>query len=230
MNKTIAWVVAIIIVAGGIWYFASHRTAVAPENNNSTSTLSGSSSTYENQYIKIQLASGWTAQSASSANHEGAVNITKGNYILYISPNATQASGVTGGRFAEIAMGSPSADLVIKSWPANPCGTNDKVTVDSTYFRVDEYISKSVTDQNCNKPTATSTLWYFGYLTTSKGGYFNYYSNQTSTSSPPRALVTTMSYQASDINSLPPKGSSDLNQALADIDSMLKTLQIKSHL
>ena len=82
-------------------------------------SLKAQNKTFENQYLKIRLVQGWTAKAVS--NTHGAINITKGKYILFITTQTSQASGVEGGRFAEISMGAKSADAVNVAPPAPEC-------------------------------------------------------------------------------------------------------------
>ncbi|MEJ0021349.1 MAG: hypothetical protein WDN47_02065 [Candidatus Doudnabacteria bacterium] len=178
------------------------------------------SQVYENQFMKITIPAGWTAAQAGS--NSAAVNITKGNYILYVNTQASQASGVEGGRFAEIAMGAPSADAVVTEQPSPPCGTSEKNPAFDDYSRADLYVAAADKKDYCNVPTNGSTVWYFSYLTDSRNGYFNYY-----TDDQPPGLVVTMAYNSKDVNSLPVKGSASLNTALIDMTNIIKTLEIK---
>src|SRR3990167_6240843 len=154
----------------------SARTGSGSENKNSTPP-EPQASVYENNYLKITLSDGWTSSDAvmKTYGEEGektlpnpaAVNITKGNYILYINANAQQASGVEGGRFAEIAMGAPSADAVVTVQPSEPCGTSETVRVgelvNSPYAgelaRFDWYVSSSDKSEFCAAPKNAS-VWY----------------------------------------------------------------------
>jgi hypothetical protein len=177
------------------------------------------SQVYENSYLKLNVLSSWTVKPVKS--NPRAVNITKGNYILYINTNASQASGVEGGRFAEIAMGSPSADAVVTIQPSPPCGTSEKIPAFDVYSRVDLYVSGKDKKDYCSVPKDTSIVWYFSYLTDDKG-YFIYDWN-----TDPSKLVITMSYNSSDINQLPKKGDAELNVALSEMTEIVRSLIIK---
>src|SRR3989338_1264331 len=96
-----------------------------PQSLSPTPTPPAPTETYENSYIKVNTFSGWTASSPKS--NPRAVNIIKGKYILYINTAASQASGVIGGRFSEIAMGAPSADAVVLVHPTEPCGAKETI-------------------------------------------------------------------------------------------------------
>ncbi len=209
--KKLVGIIILIIVAVVIVRAVANKSLPASE-------VSGTA--YENQYMKINIPSDWTATEA--AQNPAAVNIVKGNYILYINVKASQASGVTGGRFAEISMGAPSADAVMKEQPSPPCGTQEASQINTTYKRVDLYVDQTSAQTWCNPPTNGKSVWYFSYITDSRGGYFNYYASDT-----PPALVATMSYDVHDANSLPPQNDAALTTALSDMTNIFKTLQIK---
>lgn len=206
---------------------------------------------YENPYMKVAVPAGWKLEEltefvpehmsnsttslqvddappigVSAPVKTGAVTITKGNYILYIHPHASQASGVTGGRFAEIAMGSPSANAVVTEQPSPPCGQ----TVSSGTIRIpglvltrkDLYVSSADKKDYCAVP-AKGTAWYFSYVTDPKGGYINYYK-----AGELPGYVITMAYNAAKPDLLPLKGSAELEQALADMTGIVKTLELKN--
>ena len=177
---------------------------------------------YENQYMKVVLRAGWTAKKAG--RNRAAVNITKGNYILYINTQATQASGVEGGRFAEIAMGAPSADAVVTVQPSPPCGKAESSPAFNQHTRMDLYVNKAdiKSQEWCNAPSRGETVWYFSYITDAAGGFFNYYIPGQN-----RALVVTMAYRSKNVDSLPVKNSAELNSMLSEMTSVVNSLKIK---
>ena len=177
---------------------------------------------YENPYMKVVLLPGWTAKSARRT--PAAVNIAKGNYILYINTQASQASGVEGGRFAEIAMGAPSADAVVTVQPSPPCGKAESRPAFDPHTRVDLYVSKpdSKSEEWCNAPSSGATVWYFSYITDAAGGYFNFYVPGQN-----RALVVTMAYRSKDVDRLPLKASTELESMLSEMTSIARSLKIK---
>jgi hypothetical protein len=135
-------------------------------------SIKAQSKILENQYLKISLVKGWSAKEVS--NIPGAVNITKGKYILYLSTRTSQASGVEGGRFAEIAMGAKSADAVCVEQPAPPCGTEKETNISQKILRSDLFVSSKEKNEYCRTPTNGKNVWYFSYVSYSKsGGYFN---------------------------------------------------------
>ena len=206
-----------------------------------TVSLKAQNKTFENQYLKLSLVAGWTAKSVS--NTSGAVNITKGNYILYISTQTSQASGVEGGRFAEIAMGAKSADAVNVAPPAPECGTGKETKLNPKISRSDLFVSSKEKNEYCRTPTNGKNVWYFSYVFYSgSGGYFNYYRIQKNTSllladlkeiksedfgENDTGWVITMAYNSKAINSFPKKDSPSLKSALNQMSSMANSLKIK---
>jgi len=148
------------------------------------------------------------------------VNITKDNYILYINPFFQQASGVQGGRFSDISSGAPSSDAVLKTQPANPCGTYDSTSI-RTLKEYDYYISTTETNTNCNKPTDSGSRWYFSYAT-KDSGYITYYQSDET-----HGYVITMSYNSRDITKLPKKTDAQLTDMLNQMREIIKTLELK---
>lgn len=198
---------------------------------------------YENQYMKVTIPPEWnlaevtrtiqdqsydkstgktTLIGAPRVAKTGAINITKGNYILHINTQASQASGVTGGRFAEISMGAPSVDAVVTEQPSPPCGTSENKPATLNHPRVDLYVSSEDKQSYCNIPSNGKTVWYFSYITDNNGSYFNYYKEGEAL-----AYVITMGYNSKDVNSFPLKGSTALNSILNEMTAIVKSLEIK---
>jgi hypothetical protein len=187
---------------------------------------------YENQYMKFNIPAGWTAKQATHTTYVGsvarkfsnpaAVNVTKGNYILHINARASQASGVMGGRFGEIAGGVPSVDAVVKDIAnGDTCGNGESHAVFAKYVRWDFYSSDLGNKELCNL-SESGSVWYFSFITTNNGGYFNYYDNNCC-----GGLVVTMAYNSRDISDLPVKGSATLNRMLNEMTNIVKTLKVK---
>ena len=209
-------------IPGGLIVLLLAASSQGAAQQQSSTQQKNQNTVFENQYMKIALPPGWTAKRPGRI--PTAVNITKGNYILYISTQASQASGVEGGRFDEIAMGAPSADAVVTQHPAPPCGRGESSPASDGHTRMDLYVSKgdSKSQDWCNAPLSGATVWYFSYITDAAGGYFNYYVPGQN-----RALVVTMAYRSKDVNRLPLKGSPELNSMLSEMTSIVSSLKIK---
>lgn len=210
------------------------QSQTLPANQQPPANPQNQGTVYENQFMKVVIPAGWKATTAIKIVYNGnveeksanlaAVNITKGNYILYINVQASQASGVEGGRFAEIAMGAPSADAVVTQQPNPPCGALESHPALLDHPRVDLYVSTQDKKDYCNAPTGNKTVWYFSYITNSNNSYFNYYKNG---EAPP--FVITMAYNSKDVNKFPSKGSAELNTTLGEMTNIVKSLEIKQH-
>jgi hypothetical protein len=193
---------------------ASCNSAVAPTNDSPAPV-----STFENEYLKNSLPDGWNAYAVSS--NPAAVNITKGKYIIYINTRATQASGVEGGRFAEIAMGAPSADAVVTVQPSPPCGDSKQTKVLDAYSRTDLYVNKLDNKEYCSGPENDKTVWYFSYISKDQGYFIHTWNNR------PTNLVITMAYNSKNISDFPTEDSPELSEAFASITEMIGSLELK---
>jgi len=225
-NLVIATALISGLVAGSAVYFYSNRkpsiATPLPSSTASPTPVATASNTYSNQYFSVQVPAGWTATPVQG--DAKSINITKANYILYINTQATQASGVIGGRFAEIAQGAPSADATIKNWPGDPCQIPEITPArhDLLYSqRADLYVDS--TASNCNIPSDGQAAWYFSYLTNDENHYFNDYVDGQNP-----GLVVTMAYQTKTVNDLPKKGSADLTAALKEMTDIAYSLEVKT--
>ena len=171
---------------------------------------------YQNSYVSITLEDGWKAQGLAN----GSVNITKGDYILYINPAYKQTSGVTGARFAEISNGAPSADLVTVYQPAMEC-TPAKQSSTQNFERYDVYTNDSVDTNLCKATTDNSTRWYFTYYV-EESPYVTYLSTDNE-----KSLVITLAIDTSTLSGLPRQNDSTLQAILNAADAMVDSLILK---
>lgn len=235
MKKTFLLSLTLVFLAAGCNASqpANPETPIPPTTAvTSSSTSAAQNTVYENDFMKITIPQGWQAaegvkqETDNNGTHyisdPSTVNITSGNYILYINTQASQASGADGGRFAEIAMGAPSADVVVPQQPSPPCGSEMKSPGIPGFSRVDLYVSSKDKSDFCVIPTNGKTVWYFSYFTDSNGGYFNDYQPGTNP-----GLVITLAYNSKDVNSFPVQGSQELSTMLSQMTNIVKTLEIK---
>lgn len=231
----------VLLIAGAVVGYVVGKdkpTTVVQETVAPTYSPEITSGFYENEYLKVTIPAGWTATQASQTVSYGmcndkeectvtqkvepnpaAVNIIKGNYILYINAHASQASGIEGGRISEIGMGAPSFDAVTINPSQPPCEPPVPGPLIEGLRRYDLYVSAANKKAECIKPTS-GVVWYFSYMSRA-GGYFNYYNNSGV------GYVITMAYKASDVNAFPKKGTAELNARLAEMSSIVKTLELK---
>lgn len=216
-------IVIILIMCGVVGLFGwfvwnrEHRSVPAIVAPTPTSAISW----YDGGMLRLKLVAGWKATVVDSSGYPGAVNVRKGKYILYINPRAQQASGVEGGRFSEIAMGAPSIDAVITEHPVPPCNEPVRGGAYGTWVREDLYVDANTTAAWCRKPPTDKSVWYFSYITTEVGGYFNYYE-----AGEPIALVVTAAYDSMVLSELPERGSSELERILGEVGQMAETISI----
>ncbi len=200
----------------------NERNQPEPTNQPQNEPTANETKAFENQYLKITLNQGWEIKEIGDS-----VNITKNNYILYIDPNTTQASGVEGGRFSEIAQGAPGVDLVITIHPSEPCGTSEEKNISNKLTRLDYYISSADASETCNAPSSADKLWYFSYITTKNNGYFGDPTKLNSSITPPRQFVITLSYKTDNINNLPKNNSTELIRALNEMAEIVNSIVLK---
>jgi hypothetical protein len=216
MRKYLLIAISALLLASG----CSPASNVTTTVNTQSPTPSITKRVYDNQYMRFEYPAEWTA--AEGYQSPNIVNITKDNYILFINADVTQASGVEGGRFAEIAQGSPSADTVVIEQPSPPCGTLEKHEATSAFTRNDLFIKSADSRENCSSPKNGKNVWYFSYINTQEGGYINYYKNSFN-----RGYVITMSYNSPNVDTFPAKDSPELTAALLEMTDMVKALTLK---
>jgi hypothetical protein len=235
--------VLVIVVTAAV--IAAKPAGVTPDGKSSDRpdlrpATPATSVIYENDKMKMVIPEGWLATEAVKPVYEGtstvptyvanpaAVNITNGLWILYVNVDASQASGVEGGRFAEIAMGAPSVDEVVTEQP-NECGVATSVKAFDNFTRVDYTINMTQATEICKAPTNGKTVWFFSYLTSPGNGFFNDYILGQNP-----GLVVTMAYNTSAlsaspaVNYLPEAGSDELETMLEQMTDIADSLQIKN--
>ncbi len=132
---------------------------------------------FEDDRIAVRIPAGWSVQPATetvTGNRTfqqpiGAL-LTKGRYKLYLLTHHGQASGITGGRFAEIVeYVSPWMDMSDSPWlpcPSEIQGTetvaNDKLSRIDLYFDTSHAGKKGLAD--CGDPIVRGVLWYGSYF------------------------------------------------------------------
>ena len=169
---------------------------------------------FDNQYVTMTIVPGWTVRPSVDQT----LNIVHGKYLLSINPIFTHASGVTGGRFSEIVGGMPSIDAVMGNVD-QPAGgfecsqaSAKGITVTKAMTLSNLYTDSSKSENGCTFPSSGQPVWFGSYL--SGEGSESEYS-------------ITLTYDTSDVNRLPRKGSPTLKHIVSDVVAMLKTLDLK---
>ena len=94
--------------------------------------------------------------------------LTKGRYKLYLLTHQSQASGIIGGRFAEVVeYVSPWIDMSESPWLPCPSEgpetiTDEKLSRRDLYFDTVHANRKALAD--CGNPARKGTLWYGSYF------------------------------------------------------------------
>ena len=168
----------------------------------------------DNQYLTMTILSGWTV--GPSADQK--LNLTRGKYLLTINPTFAHASGIEGGRFSEIVEGMPSVGAVTGNVD-QPASSDECALYPSEALKVTKeialsnlYTDSSKTGNGCVFPTGGPPVWLGSFF--SGGG-------------PESDYMITLSYNTTDVNGLPRKGSAQLTQVFAEVAAMLKSLRLK---
>lgn len=211
----------VLLVSTGMmatgWNWLRANPEVDPELQGNSAKVNQSaaspakSRTFSSELLTITILPGWTARPA-----EPTLDILHGKYILSINPIFRHASGVTGGRFPEIAARMASVDAVMHDvdQPAGgwECSQGDRTIVTSTISGSNFYTDKSKTGNGCNFPLDSQPAWF--------GSFFGDRSVETE-------HTITLSYDTSDVNKLPKRDSQELRGVFRDVVAMLKTLGLK---
>jgi len=205
-----------------------------------------SPSQFENTFMRLTVPGGWSvAESYTTITGDkteriknGAVNLSKNGYILYINPTAMQASGAEGGRFDECAGGAPGVELVMRDIdrPAGGFECSEDVTpldIGGGFFRRDFYAKASST-YTCHVPASGNAGWFLSVVSDSTGGWLgnpqkfsaaplgpNLFGN------PERQFVITMTFDAATPDALPRKATPALSVMLDEMTAIVRTLTFK---
>ena len=167
---------------------------------------------FDNSYLSMTILPGWRV--ANSGNQR--LSLIRDGYLLYVNPIFTHASGIVGGRFVEVMSGMPSIDAVMSNVdePAGgfECSQSDQTIVDQSITLVNLYTDRSKSGNGCTFPAGRRSVW-FGSFCSGTGSESEY--------------TITLSYNSSDVNELPTRGSPQLRQVFRETVAMLKTLTLK---
>ena len=177
---------------------------------------------FENPYLSLQILPGWTI--APPNQHVGdccTLTITNGRYVLSINPLFSHASGISGGRFSEILRDQSSVQAVMGDVDEPAMGSEC-----SLMPMPETRVSRAITLQNlytdptkavgnqygCHFPVKPSPVWFASFF---------------SGEGPETEYKITLTYDSTDINALPRKGSPELAHVLDQVVRMLRTLLLK---
>ena len=175
---------------------------------------------FENPYMSLQILPGWTiAPPQSRAGDCCILTITNGLYILAINPLFDHAGAMI--RFSDVIGGQPSAQAVMGDVDEPAMGSEC-----SLMPMPETRVSRAITLQNlytdpakakgnqygCHFPAKASPVWFASFF---------------DGQGPETAYSITLTYDSTDINALPRKGSPELAQVLDQVVRMLRTLLLK---
>lgn len=197
---------------------------------------------YKDEKIRVQVPASWQVSILRWANTSRmGAELRKGKYILRLCTGCGQASGMVGGRFAEIA-------LLVQPWapteePTGPCGTEQRTKVTANIERVDLWFRRDpdheVSDANrfCLQPETTDTVWYGSYfaeecLRVGKhadaecGGYFLHRAWLTRKTSDIDEMAFALTYDTSDLDRLPRRNDLELKKILDEAAAIVHSVRI----
>lgn len=197
---------------------------------------------YKDDKISVQVPASWQVSILRWANtpRMGA-ELRKGNYILRLCTGCGQASGVVGGRFAEIAG-------LVQPWaradePSPPCGTEQRTPVTGKMERVDFWFRRDpdheVSDANrfCQQPETTDTVWYGSYFAercsdagqqayAECGGFFLHRAWLTKKTEDIDEMAFGLTYETSDLDRLPRRNDLKLQEILDEAAAIVRSVRI----
>jgi IPT/TIG domain-containing protein len=168
---------------------------------------------FENQYLTMTILPDWTVDNPVDQR----LNLIHGKYLLSIDPIFTHASGVTCGRFEDVASG-PSVAAVMSNvdhpaggfecalWPPK------RMIITKAMALNNLYTDSSKAANGCTFPSGGQPVWFGSYFC-GEGSESEY--------------AISLAYDTVDVNSLPKKGSLELTHILGEVAAMLKTLHLK---
>ena len=177
-------------------------------------TSTPASRRFDNEYLSMTILRGWTVGASAGPT----LNVVRGKYLLAINPLFTHASPIEGGRFSEIVEQMPSVDAVMLNVDGPASGgecalsSSGELRITKSISLGNLYTDSSKTGNGCVFPSSGEPAWFGSY---SVG------------SAPENEYTIKLSYRTDDVNSLPRRGSPQLQQVFAEVVAMVKTLHFK---
>jgi hypothetical protein len=207
---------------------------------------------FEDDRIKVKIPERWSVHPATETvtgdriyeQPIGAV-LAKGPFRLYLLTHHGQASGIVGGRFAEIVQYvSPWIDMNDSPWPSCPSeiqvvetAVNDKLFRRDLYFDTTHASKKALAE--CGNPASKQVLWYGSYFiepcpTKDCGGGF-FLSHQFQSGKPwpdgsgisEDEMTYALTYDTKTPNALPTKSDPELRAALKEVNAIVSSIVYK---
>ena len=185
----------------------------ATQSHQSPVARSQTAEKFESPYLTMTIVPGW----AVTPPVDQRVEVTHGKYVLTINPIFMHASGVTCGRFPELA-GMPSVEAVMANVD-QPAGgfecsqsSSQPTIINKDLSLSNLYTDPSKSENGCAFPASGHPVW-FGSVFCGEGSESEY--------------AITLGYVTDNVNELPAKDSAELKSVFIDVVEMLKTLNLK---
>jgi len=185
----------------------------ATQSHQSPLARSQTAEKFESPYLTMTIVPGW----AVTPPVDQRVEVTHGKYVLTINPIFMHASGVTCGRFPELA-GMPSVEAVMANVD-QPAGgfecsqsSSQPTIINKDLSLSNLYTDPSKSENGCAFPASGHPVW-FGSVFCGEGSESEY--------------AITLGYVTDNVNELPGKDSAELKSVFIDVVEMLKTLNLK---
>ena len=202
--------------------------------------------TYTDDKISVTAPGDWTiAIDDLAGSYRGAI-LRKGKYVLRLCTACDQASGLTGGRFNEIAS-------LVQPWyridplaMGFPCGKEKDTRISERLDRVDFWFRRDPAHtydedaDDCRQPKTTAAVWYGSYFAEhcsharpgeNCGGYFLHRDWLTNPHAgnefPLDEMAFAMTYEEDDLDQLPHQDDPELEQVLRAATAIVRSVRYK---
>jgi hypothetical protein len=201
--------------------------------------------TYADDKISVTAPATWSIAIDDVNGIPRGVTLHKGKYVLRLCTSCTQASGITGGRFGEIAgLVQPWYRVDPLANPA-PCGQQRSTRISEQLNRIDFWFRRDpahLYDENaddCRQSKTMATVWYGSYFAENCsyaatgedcGGYFlhlNWLTRQHARPLPTDEMAFALTYDETDLDQLPHKGDPELNRVLIEATNIVRSVHFK---
>lgn len=167
--------------------------------------------------------------------HQG-ISLKKDNYVINILTNdVSQASGVNGGRFGDIAnfvlnsgLGIDAANCII-SHTSMDSAVKNNLYIANGFIDFGSSSTPDYYSEACGNPAGSKNLWYGSFLHTKNGGYFAQYSvvSGKKTDEDKDRMIISFHYSTNNINKLPTKSDMDSNKMISQMTDIVDSIKWK---
>lgn len=238
-KKQLIFSIILLLVLGVASYFFLNK-----ENKNiiqnakviSLSIITPENGIYEDKYAKVRIPAGWDAYEYAEGDdtsnlkvEEGAVSLSKGDYLLEIKMAASKDTTFARRTIVEKTPDPENKDAFLLNFISGTCLVNETHPAFPGYLRVDQYLSLENKSWECGAPAASHNIWYNSYIINDSNGYqfVNYYTNPAK-SDKGYAIEMYFNPASGEVSDFPLKGSKELEASLAEMTNIIKNMEIKN--